>query len=314
MRAVIPARVRATARRPCRTTGSSRRPSSFILSVRDVDVSYGHVQVLFGVSIAVRAGETIALLGTNGAGKSTVLRAASGLLAPERGTIVFDGADISGLPPHRIAARGLVHVPAGHSVFPELTVAENLRMGAWLSRRDHARVRAADRPGARSLPGPARATPRHRRRPVGRAATNARGRDVAARRSPKVLLIDELSLGLAPLVVEQLLRVMEQLHREGVTVIIVEQSVDTALRAADRSFFLEKGAIRHHSLTAELYDRPDILRSIFLEGMATATGAELARVRERTTEPAAGRVEPIGGARRAPRSPSASAVSPRSTT
>ncbi len=285
-RTVIPARVRATARRRV-ARPAAPAADSFMLSVRDVDASYGHVQVLFGVSIAVRAGETIALLGTNGAGKSTVLRAASGLLAPERGTIIFDGADISGLPPHRIAARGLVHVPAGHSVFPELTVAENLRMGAWLYRRDHALVHSQTERVLDLFPGL-----RDRLPDTAADLSGGQQRMLAVAMSlltrPKVLLIDELSLGLAPLVVEQLLRVMEQLHREGVTVIIVEQSVDTALRVADRSFFLEKGAIRHHSLTAELYDRPDILRSIFLEGMATATGGELARVRSEIEPSAAG--------------------------
>ena len=135
---------------------------------------------------------------------------------------------------------------------------------------------------------------------------------------PKVLLIDELSLGLAPLVVEQLLRVMQQLHREGVTVIIVEQSVDTALRAADRSFFLEKGAIRYHGLTAELLDRPDLLRSIFLEGMASATGTELARrpspsaMPSSTTQASTSSTGRSCSRRRASRS--ASAGSPRSTT
>ncbi len=208
-----------------------------------------------------------------------MLRTASGLLAPDHGAIVFDGDDISGMPPHRIAARGLVHVPGGHSVFPALTVAENLRMGAWLYRRD----RAA---GARRRPTGSSTCSRRCAHDSPTPAADLSGgqqRMLAVAMSllvhPKMLLIDELSLGLAPAGRRAAAAGHATAARDGVTVIIVEQSVDTALRAADRSFFLEKGTIRLHGLTAELYDRPDLLRSIFLEGMASATGTELARVR-----------------------------------
>ena len=250
-----------------------------LLSLRSVDVAYGQVQVLFGVSLELREGETIALLGTNGAGKSTVLRAVSGLVAPKQGSISHLGVDISGLAPHRVAERGLIQVPGGKGVFPSLTVAENLRVGVWMHRRDRVWVKEATAQVLELFPG-------LRSRLNDPAAQLSGGQQqmlalaMAFLAKPKVLMIDELSLGLAPLVVEQLLNVVKEFKAQGMTVVLVEQSVNVALTAATKAFFMEKGAIRFHGLTAELLERPELLRSIFLEGAAASQDTE-AEAKER---------------------------------
>ena len=244
-----------------------------LLSLRSVDVAYGQVQVLFGVSLELRRGETIALLGTNGAGKSTVLHAISGLVAPKRGSISHEGVDISGMAPHMIALKGVIQVPGGRGVFPTLSVAENLKVALWMHRRDREYAKTATEEALNLFPA---LRPR-----LGDPAAQLSGGQqqmlalaMAFLAKPDVLMIDELSLGLAPLVVEQLLQVVQQFKDQGVTVILVEQSVNVALTTADKAFFMEKGAIRFHGLTAELLERPDLLRSIFLEGAASAEGGE----------------------------------------
>jgi ABC-type branched-subunit amino acid transport system ATPase component/branched-subunit amino acid ABC-type transport system permease component len=240
-----------------------------LLSLRSVDVAYGQVQVLFGVNLELRRGETIALLGTNGAGKSTVLRAISGLVAPKGGSISHEGVDISGMGPHMIAAKGVIQVPGGRGVFPSLSVAENLKVALWMHRRDREYAKSATEEALNLFPA-------LRSRMNDPAAQLSGGQQqmlalaMAFLAKPDVLMIDELSLGLAPLVVEQLLGVVKRFRDQGVTVILVEQSVNVALTTADKAFFMEKGAIRFHGLTAELLERPDLLRSIFLEGAAAA--------------------------------------------
>jgi ABC-type branched-subunit amino acid transport system ATPase component/ABC-type branched-subunit amino acid transport system permease subunit len=249
------------------------------LAFRDVDVAYGQLQVLFGATVEVRRGETVALLGTNGAGKSTMLRTASGLLSPYHGSVWFEGADISGLPPHKVAALGLVHVPGGRSVFPSLTVAENLRIGSWTRRRDRGYVCEAT---ARVLD----LFPSLRDRLDDPAATLSGGQQqmltiaMSLLLEPRVMMIDELSLGLSPLVVEQLLEVVRRLQEQGITMIVVEQSLNTALSTADRAYFLEKGTVRFRGPTADLLDRPDLLRSIFLEGAPPLPSSARVEIRE----------------------------------
>ena len=256
-----------------------------LLSVRSIDVAYGQVQVLFGVSLEVREGETIALLGTNGAGKSTVLRAVSGLVAPTHGTVSHQGVDISGMGPHHIARRGVIQVPGGRGVFPSLTVAENLKVALWMHRRDADYCKAAT---AEALD----LFPILRRRMGSPAAQLSGGQQqmlalaMAFLAKPTLLMIDELSLGLAPVVVEQLLGVVAQFRERGITVILVEQSVNVALTTADKAFFMEKGTVRFHGLTAELLQRPDLVRSIFLEGASAATShADEAAVAPRRATP-----------------------------
>ena len=234
-----------------------------LLSVRSIDVYYGQIQVLFGVNIEIQEGDIVALLGTNGAGKSTVLRAVSGLTAPEAGTIAFEGENITGLAPHRIAELGIVQVPGEVGVFPLLSVAENLALGGWLYHHDRSYMDEATAHALELFPSLADR--------LGEPATNLSGGQqqmltlaMAFMAKPRLLLIDELSRGLAPIVVEELLSAIRQLNAEGVTVVIVEQSVNVALSVADTAFFMEKGEVRYRGPTAELLEQGDVLRSVFL--------------------------------------------------
>ena len=244
-----------------------------ILVVRDVDVSYGPVQVLFGVDLEMREGEIIALLGTNGAGKSTLLKAISGLVQPERGAIFFDGEDITGLEPEESFQYGMVQVPGGRGVFPGLTVRENLDVAAWASRRDPVELDAARSEILELFPS-------LQRRWEQKAGVLSGGEQQmltlaqAFIAKPKLLMIDELSLGLAPIVVEELLKVVRRVHAEGTAVILVEQSVNVALTVADRAYFMEKGEIRFSGPTEELLHRDDILRAVFLSGAASVEGTD----------------------------------------
>ena len=238
---------------------------SSILVVRGLDVSYGPVQVLFDVDLELKEGEILALLGTNGAGKSTLLRAISGLVPPQRGAIFFDGEDVTGLEPEDSFQYGLVQVPGGRGVFPGLTVQENLDVAAWGSRRPKAETQAAIAEVLATFPA-------LQRRIDQRAAVLSGGEQQmltlgqALIAKPRLLMIDELSLGLAPVVVEELLKIVRRIHADGTAVILVEQSVNVALTVADRACFMEKGEIRFSGPTAELLERPDILRSVFLSG------------------------------------------------
>lgn len=271
--------------------GSSSGRRTTLLSIRGLDVSYGQVQVLFGVTLEVAEGEVIALLGTNGAGKSTVLRAISGLAKPDAGTISFEGRDIASLPPHRITELGIMQMPGGKSVFPSLTVGENLRIAGWLQRRDPARSKAALDGVFELLPMLADMIDR----PAGALSGGQQqmlGLAMALLGQPKLLMIDELSLGLAPTIVEQLLGVIRELRRRGTTIVVVEQSVNVALTVADTAYFLEKGEVKFFGPTAELLDRPDILRSVFLEG-AAARHSPVARPRLSPAGRAASNAAPV---------------------
>ncbi|WP_421120725.1 MFS transporter [Aquihabitans daechungensis] len=256
-----------------------------LLSVRNVQVAYGDVRVLFGVDIDVAEGEIIALLGTNGAGKSTLLKAISGVAPADRGAVVFDGRDITHAPPEEIAPLGIAQVPGGQGVFPSLTVAENLRAAGWMLRHD-ATLRSSRVDEALAL------FPVLASRADDAAADLSGGQQqmlalaMAFLNRPKLLMIDELSLGLAPVVVEQLLGVVRDLRDRGTTIILVEQSVNVALTVADTAYFMEKGEIRFHGPTAELLDRPDVLRSVFFQGAAAGLSPEAPRVSVRA-EPAA---------------------------
>ncbi|WP_419848867.1 ABC transporter permease subunit [Candidatus Poriferisocius sp.] len=238
-----------------------------LLSVRSIDVSYGPVQVLFGVNIEVAEGDFVALLGTNGAGKSTVLRAVSGLSVASGGSVSFEGADITTMAPHRIAALGIAQVPGGRAVFGSLTVAENLALGGWLHRRDKQHMERETGRVLQIFPG--------LREKLNEPAANLSGGQqhmlgvaMALVAKPRILLIDELSLGLAPVVVEQLLDVVRALNDDGVTIVVVEQSVNVALAVADTAFFMEKGEVRFRGPTSDLLERDDVVRSVFLGGAA----------------------------------------------
>ncbi|MBV8083118.1 MAG: ABC transporter ATP-binding protein [Candidatus Eremiobacteraeota bacterium] len=216
-----------------------------MLELREVNGGYGEAQVLWDISMDVRAGEIVALVGANGAGKSTLLATISGLLAPSRGSIVFKGDDIAGWTPERVVAAGISHVPQSRRLFGGLTVYDNLLMGAFHRRDggiggDIERVyalfpRLKERAGqlAGTLSG-------------GEQQMCAIGRGLMAR--PTLLLVDELSLGLAPIVVEQLLAVLAGLRRDGMTIVLVEQDVQVALESADRGYVIENGRV---ALTGE---------------------------------------------------------------
>ncbi len=235
--------------------------------------SYGSLDVLFGVDMSVRDGELLALLGTNGAGKSTLLRAMCGLLPPKGGRVVFGGEDITGWPAERVAAQGFALMPGGRGVFPTLTVAENLRLACWLIRKDRA---AADEARERVTA----LFPILRERTSTMAGNLSGGEQqmlslaMAFMTRPKVLAIDELSLGLAPTVVSRLVETVREIHRQGTTVILVEQSVNVALLLAQRAVFLEKGQVRFRGETRNLLDRPDILRAVFLGNRAVRKTAK----------------------------------------
>jgi len=238
-----------------------------LLSVRNLQVAYGDVRVLFGVDLDVDEGQIIALLGTNGAGKSTLLKAISGVAQADRGAVVFDGRDITHAPPEEISPLGIAQVPGGQGVFPGLSVGDNLRAAGWLLRHDSDQ-RAARVDEALDL------FPVLRERIEDPSADLSGGQQqmlalaMAFLARPKLLMIDELSLGLAPVVVEQLLGVVRSLRDQGTTIILVEQSVNVALTVADTAYFMEKGEIRFHGPTSELLERPDVLRSVFLQGAA----------------------------------------------
>jgi branched-chain amino acid transport system ATP-binding protein len=250
-----------------------RRGESKLLVVRHLDVHYDSVQVLFDIDFEVDEGEIVALLGTNGAGKSTLLRAISGLVDPSGGAIVFDGTDMTYTPPNEIVGRGVVQVPGGKGVFPTLTVAENLRLAAWPYQHDAAYVAEA----TESVLGH---FPILRQRWRDEAGNLSGGEQqmltlgMAFIAKPRLLMIDELSLGLAPIVVERLLGIVEAIRARGTTIILVEQSVNVALTLAEEAYFMEKGQIRFHGPTRDLLDRPDILRSVFLEGADAMTAGD----------------------------------------
>jgi branched-chain amino acid transport system ATP-binding protein len=239
--------------------------------VRHLDVHYDSVQVLFDVDFEVDEGEIVALLGTNGAGKSTLLRAISGLVEPSGGAIIYDGVDMTYTPPEEIVGRGVVQVPGGKGVFPSLTVAENLRLAGWTYQDEPAYLRTATESVLEYFPI-------LRERWKDEAGNLSGGEQqmltlgMAFIAKPRLLMIDELSLGLAPIVVDRLLAIVEAIRERGTTIILVEQSVNVALTLAEEAYFMEKGEIRFHGPTRDLLDRPDVLRSVFLEGAVGLTG------------------------------------------
>lgn len=239
------------------------QPRQPLIACEAVDASYGQIQVLFGVDLAIDDREIVALLGTNGAGKSTVLRVISGLLSAGQGRVLFEGRDITDLSPIDRVAAGIVMVPGGRGVFGSLTVAENLRMAAWLHRKDR---------GFReeTLERIFDLLPLLRDRLEAKASSLSGGEQqmltiaLALFCRPRILMIDELSLGLAPVVVGEMLDAVRQINADGTTVVIVEQSVNIATSLAGRAVFMEKGEVRFTGKTTELTKRPDLLRAVFL--------------------------------------------------
>jgi ABC-type branched-subunit amino acid transport system ATPase component/predicted MFS family arabinose efflux permease len=236
-----------------------------MLQLSGIDFSYGHVQILFGVSLEVKRGEVLALLGTNGAGKSTVLRVAAGLETATHGVVRLHGQDISYTTPEQRSRLGIHLLPGGTGVFSDMTVADNLEMGAfnYRSNKDDVRRRIARVYGL---------FPVLAERRKERAGSLSGGQQqmlalaITMLHDPQILMIDELSLGLAPIVVQELINVVENLKDSGVTLVIVEQSLNVAAAIADRAVFLEKGRVRFEGPTRELMERQDLARAVFLGG------------------------------------------------
>jgi ABC-type branched-subunit amino acid transport system ATPase component/ABC-type branched-subunit amino acid transport system permease subunit len=246
-------------------------PEDALLVCRGIEVGYDGVRVLFGVDVHVRRGEVLALLGTNGAGKSTLLRAISGLSRASGGSVVYAGRDITGTSARDRVASGIVQVPGGKAVFPTVTVADHFRAARWTLRGDQAHARA-DAAQAQVLEWFPQLAQRWDSLAGNLSGGEAQQLAVAMAfiAEPELLIIDELSLGLSPLIVEQLLEVVRQVNARGTSILVVEQSVNVALTIADRAYFLEKGQVRYSGPTADLLERSDILRSVFLDGAATA--------------------------------------------
>jgi len=256
------ARVAATARGG---DDGTEPEAEVLLEVRGLDVFFDKVQVLYGVDLEVRRGERIALLGTNGAGKSTILKAASGLIPMAGGEIRWKGHDVRSTSAEELVRLGLGQVPGGRGLFPTLTVEENLRMGGYIY-PDERQVDAEVERVVEYFPWiPDRSQQLAGTLSGGEQQQLATARALIAR--PELLMIDELSLGLAPLVIEKLMDIVQRLvEEEGLTVVVVEQQASFALGYTDRAYFLEKGEVRYAGPSAGLTERDDLLRSVFLAG------------------------------------------------
>jgi branched-chain amino acid transport system ATP-binding protein len=231
-----------------------------LLEVQNIDVCYGAVQALRGVSLHIEAGERVALLGANGAGKTTTLRTISGILAPRSGSIIFDGEDIAGQPAYSVVGRGVAHGPEGRALFPGLTVEENLRFGYLPRRHDKAGYEPAL---ARAFDAFPRLKER-RRQAAGTLSGGEQQMLVVARAlmsSPRLLIVDELSLGLAPKVVSLLFDILREVNETGTAVLIVEQFVHMALANTDRAYVLAKGEVVLEGRSSDLLGSDELLAS-----------------------------------------------------
>jgi branched-chain amino acid transport system ATP-binding protein len=230
-----------------------------MLELRGIDAGYGAFQALFGVSLKVDAGEAVAVIGANGAGKTTLLRVISGLMRPKTGAILMNDADLLALPAHRIVEAGIAHVPENRRLFPRLSVEDNLKMGAFTPA---ARASCGDR-----LDYVYAMFPRLRERRLQLAGTMSGGEQQmcaiarALMSKPKLVLLDEPSTGLAPVVVQQIFEFVRKIRSEGYTVLIVEQNVQQVLRVVDRAYLLEVGKVQMAGPAAELLASDEIRKA-----------------------------------------------------
>jgi len=229
-----------------------------VLKVESLDVAYGEIRALKGVGLEVGRGEIVTILGNNGAGKTTTLKTISGLLHPTAGTIMLEAEPLVGVPPHAIVSRGVAHVPEGRRIFNRLTVRENLTMGAYL--RSDAGI-AADLERVFEL------FPRLAERITQVAGTLSGGEQQmlaigrALMANPRLLLLDEPSMGLAPVLVEQIFDTIRDINHQGMTILLVEQNAAMALSIAHRGYVLETGSIALAGTAAELADNPEVRRA-----------------------------------------------------
>lgn len=230
-----------------------------MLDIRDLSFSYGEIRAVKGISLTIGQGELVTLIGSNGAGKTTILNLICGLLTPARGTIQFEGIDSTRLPAYRHAALGLLHVPEGRQIFARMTVEENLRLGGYLVRNGREYRRRVER--VMTL-FPLLA---ERRRQGAGSLSGGEQQMLAIARAligePKLLLLDEPSLGLAPIMTEQVFEVIGSLKQQGITMLLVEQNASEALRISDRAYLLETGEIRLSGKSADFINNPEIQKA-----------------------------------------------------
>ena len=230
-----------------------------LLKVEGLEASYGKVRVLKGVGLEVREGQIVTLLGSNGAGKSTTLRAISGLLSPSAGKVSFCGEDITKAPAHEIVERGLVHLPEGRRIFKDLTVVENLELGSYTLKDKHERKRRMDKVFDR-FP-----ILRDRGRQLGGTLSGGEQQMLAIGRGlmsgPKLLLMDEPSMGIAPLIVRDITDIIRNLHKEGTTILLVEQNAKMALGLADYGYVLDTGSVALEGKGADLRQDEKVVKA-----------------------------------------------------
>lgn len=233
--------------------------SDALLTIKDLHVHYGAIHAIHGIDLEVKEGEIVTILGANGAGKTTTLRTISGLLKPSSGSILFDGKPIHNLPAHKIVAMGLAQSPEGRMVFPDLTVKENLEMGAFL-RKDHDGI-------VRDLAYMCELFPKLQTRATQMAGTLSGGEQqmLAIARAfmadPKLLLLDEPSLGIAPILVQAIFDAIVEINKRGKTILLVEQNAYAALKVAHRGYVLMTGALEIAGTSQELLNNPEIRKA-----------------------------------------------------
>lgn len=230
-----------------------------MLEVKDLKVNYGMIQAIKGVSFHVEQGEVIALIGANGAGKTTILHTITGLLSPKEGSVMFEGTDITKIPPHKIVSMGMAHVPEGRRVFAHLTVLQNLKMGAY-TRKDKAEMQE-------TLEMVYQRFPRLKERENQVAGTLSGGEQQmlamgrALMSHPKIILMDEPSMGLSPIYVNEIFEIIQEVSKGGTTVLLVEQNAKKALSIADRAYVLETGNIALEGKASDLLNNDDIKKA-----------------------------------------------------
>jgi branched-chain amino acid transport system ATP-binding protein len=227
-----------------------------VLAIRNIDVGYGEVQAVWDVSFDVGAGEVVTLIGANGAGKTTILKTLCGLLVPRRGQVLLDGEDVRGRAPYELVARGLVLIPEARQLWPGMTVRENLDMGAYSPSARGQRARTLEAVHAMFPQLEKRAHQKAGTLSGGEQQMCAIGRGLMAR--PRLLLLDEPSLGLAPLLVREVFAALRRIREQGVTVLLVEQNVHHALALADRAYVLETGRVTLSGASADLARDPRV--------------------------------------------------------
>jgi branched-chain amino acid transport system ATP-binding protein len=230
-----------------------------ILEVEDIHTFYGSIEALKGISIEVKEGEIVTLIGSNGAGKSTTLRSISGLNAPKTGKIIYDGNEIQGKPAHEVAALGIAQAPEGRRIFPRLTVGENLDMGAFLRSNRNEIVRDRDRVFELFPRLKERETQKGGTLSGGEQQMLAMGRAMMA--NPKMLLLDEPSLGLAPVVVDRIYETIRTINQQGVTLLLVEQNANYALDVSARGYVLETGKVALSDQSAALRSNEEVQKA-----------------------------------------------------